>query len=189
MPNIKIDMTSGVFEAEGSEDFLRYLMSEFRTFSLSTPSSTTNRETPADAGDDTPATSPKRAPARRSKRKLSAPSEGASGGTTNYSPSVKKGLDLNGIKEFVAPFELKTHPEKILAYSVFLRDKKEINPIEADDIFTAYRYTQEKPAGAFLQSIRDTSHKKDWVDYQSPTHITVTPLGDTHFLHDLPKKG
>ena len=188
MPSLKIDLNVGVLEAEGSESFLREILGEFQKLGIQARNPMPTHAGPHLNEDEEPENqaADKKPPKRRAKRKVQ--KEAETGAVSNYSPSVKKSLNLNGIVDFVAPYKLSTHPEKILAFSMFLREKKGINPIEADDIFTAYRFANMKPAKAFLQSIRDSSHKKTWLDYQSPTSITITPLGETHFLHDLEKK-
>jgi len=190
---LKVDLLNGMLEVEGPEDFVREIHDSFRlyaTVALKFGSSggeaiATQMSAPQE-DSDVESNKRKRTP----RRKRADSGDGNSGvKPSQYSPTVIKNLDLNGIKEFVSPFSLKSHPDKVLVYAIFLRDKKDISPCTADQIYTAYRFVGEKTPTAFLQAIRDASTKKDLVDYQSPNNITVTHIGDNRFLHDLQKNG
>ncbi len=104
-----------------------------------------------------------------------------------YVPAVIKDLKLDGLREYYRGFAARTHTEKVLIFATFLRDEKGFNPCTANQIYTCYRFVAERTPDALLQAIRDASKKKDYVDYQSTESITVTPIGDNVFLHDLAK--
>jgi hypothetical protein len=194
---LKVDLSAGILEVEGPEEFVREIHEAFRSYAsaqvrVRTPnqasplSDAAPEEGAGTSNQDAQTTSTRKKAASR--RPRPAPNEGAVR-ATQYAPAVIRDLDLKGLKEFIAPYTLNGHSDKILAFGMFLRDEKGIHPFTADHLYTAYRFVGERTPGAFLQAIRDASKKKDLVDYQSPTQISVTHIGENRFLHDLPKAG
>tara|TARA_R110000751_G_scaffold2018_5_gene8144 strand:+ start:75997 stop:76572 length:576 start_codon:yes stop_codon:yes gene_type:complete len=188
MPSIKFDLKNMVVEAEGSDEFVDKAITRFE--SLLAQNAIPQVENGGTSGSDASERRVKRAtvtiPKRKPKRtnQLSKDNGAAVGA---YRPSMNKQLDLSGLPAFAARYTTSKHAEKILVFCMFLRDELSRPSITADDIFTAYRFAHEKPAKAFIQSIRDACSKQGWVDYKSPTEIEITPLGETHFRHDLEK--
>ncbi|HEX8193580.1 MAG TPA: hypothetical protein VF552_11850 [Allosphingosinicella sp.] len=194
---LKVDLSAGVLEVEGPEDFVREIHEAFRSYApqqarpLTKPEPLLRQEAASDGTNGAADSEPQAAPKRRkgsSRRAKTATAEGAVR-PTQYAPTVIRDLDLKGLKEFIAPYTLNGHADKILAFGMYLRDQMGIHPFSADHLYTAYRFVGERTPGAFLQAIRDASKKKDLVDYQSPTHISITHIGENRFLHDLPQAG
>lgn len=194
---LKVDLSAGILEVEGPEDFVREIHDAFRSYvpsrvtSSNQPGQSFSQDTDQEGLNANPEQDVQVTPKRKrpgARRPRATPPEGAVR-PTQYAPAVIRDLDLRGLKEFVAPYALNGHSDKILAFGMFLRDKKGIHPFTADHLYTAYRFVGERTPGAFLQAIRDASKKKDLVDYQSPTQISITHIGENRFLHDLPKAG
>lgn len=188
MPSLKFDLKSMVLEAEGSDEFVSSAITRFE--SLLKQGSIPRDGISGSAGSNASETSGEKAMAaspRRKPRRSNSPSKENGDAVGAYSPSMNKQLDLSGLPAYAARYKTSKHAEKILVFCMFLRDELSRPTITADDIFTAYRFAHEKPAKVFIQSIRDASSKQGWVDYKSPTEIEITPLGETHFLHDLEK--
>ena len=108
----------------------------------------------------------------------------------NYVPTFDANLNLKDLGSFYDKFEPKSHPEKILIFSVFLRDYMEKSTCSANDIFTCYRTVkdQTKIPEAFIQALRDT-HKAGYITYTSPEKTEVSIAGENHFNGKLKKKG
>lgn len=188
MPSIKFDLKSMVVEAEGSDEFVDRAIARFEAL-LKQGAIPQDRITELTGSDTSEGRAEKsKVTASKRKPKRSSQSSKESGDAVRaYSPSMNKQLDLSGLTAFAARYKTSNHAEKILVFCMFLKDELSRPIITADDIFTAYRFAHEKPAKVFIQSIRDASSKQGWIDYKSPTEIEITPLGETHFLHDLEK--
>ncbi|MSP42968.1 MAG: hypothetical protein EXR08_06325 [Alphaproteobacteria bacterium] len=76
---------------------------------------------------------------KKSRRPRRAPkSEDTVKPKSEYTPSFNKNLDLAKLENFYDRCLPKNHSEKILIFSVFLRDELKIDPCTANDIYTCY---------------------------------------------------
>ena len=61
-------------------------------------------------------------------------------------------------------------------------------PFSANQIFTCYKITKERPPQAFAKALNDARSNHHFFKYETLDEISVTHFGDTHFDHDLKKK-
>ncbi len=102
---------------------------------------------------------------------------------------MDKDLDTSGLSAFYGQFQAKNHPEKILIFLKFLEEESGIESPNTDQVYTCYEVSNERVPKAFAQAFHDASGRKfGFIDYTSPTELSVTVLGNNHFKHDLKRK-
>jgi hypothetical protein len=186
---VLINTREGTIQIEGDSDFVKEVYSDFKHLimpamqSIPLPAEETFNDTSGGT-----ATKPKTRKKSGARKASNSDSSGA--GVNPDNPSLDKHLDTTGVREFYAQYAPKNHPEKILIFARFLKDKKGVESANTDQIYTCYNAVGEKPAAAFAQSFRDTSSRKfGYIEYKSATDISLTFIGNRHFDHDLKKKG
>lgn len=185
---ILINAQEGIIEVEGETSFVREVYTDFKDLIIPLMENTFAMEQ-----DESKLASCEPSPKPKTRKKTGtkkvAKSEGVPGVNPD-NPSLDKQLDTSGVREFYAQYEPKNHPEKILIFMRFLKDKVGIDSPNTDQVYTCYSAVGEKPAAAFAQSFRDTSSKKfGFIEYKSANDVTLTFIGNRHFDHDLKKKG
>jgi hypothetical protein len=177
---IRIDLTQGIIEAEGTEEFVLSIYTDFKEQIQQTPvkqrsQTKTRRKTIAKKEKGESA----------KKRKIS---------TGKTPPKIIKNLDLSGkgkkfsLKDFYEQYSPKSNFEKNLVFCYYLQQVIEHTPITVDHVFTCYRHIKGiKPPKALAQSLLDTAHHKGWIDTSSLENIEVSIAGINHLEHDLAK--
>ncbi len=202
---LRINLAEGTFEAEGEDEFVKAMHSEFqdyvgRFFGERATRRSPELTPPADeiedrseevaAGDDLNDTETgarvKRNPVRR--RRVSNSSETAGTKKLKYEPRVDPDLKLPGLVEAFSSYELKGHKDMVLFFAHYLSNDAGIVPFTADHIFTCYRIVKEKPPTAFAQALYDARKVRHFIKFEKLDAIYVTHIGDTAFEHDLKKK-
>jgi len=197
---LKIDLVNGVLEAEGDDAFVRSIHSEFRSYvgEFFKPSPRKSAAIlasvePADTvGDDDAMPSERSAGGERKRgvrsRRRGGASEGGAARKATYEPKVDPDLKLPGLTELFQQYELKTHKEKILFFGHYLQNVAGKSPFSANQIYTCYKITKDRPPQAFAKALNDARSNYHFFKYETLDEISVTHLGDTHFDHDLKKK-
>jgi len=174
---IRIDLVQGIIEAEGSEEFVRLIYSEFKARLNAMPAAPPPVARGAKGGD----TSSVRSAREKTRR-------------TNYVPKIVKDLDLSGkngkesLKTFFGKFEAATNYERNLIFVYYLRQICERSPVGMDDVFTCYRTVGIKAPEDLYSSLFDTARHKGWVEVKSVEDVDITVPGINQLEHDLPKK-
>lgn len=186
MSNAKlhIDVAQGIFEAEGSEDFVWKVYEDFRDNLQS------NMAVPEPAAVQTPAgtkdaQSQAGGSVRKARVKRSASNKTAKDavpGLSGYKPSIVDNLDTLGIKEFIAPYATTNHSNNIVAFLKFLESKGR-KPATFDEVFTCYRDAGLKVPVAFGQAFIDTRGKKGFIEFTGANDVELTIRGVNHIDH------
>lgn len=189
---LKIDLAQGLLEVEGEDDFVREVFDKFRASAQQwVPKTTITAASLGGAEVDTvepgsasvPATTKSR---RRRKMTVSSADDTTKrASAASYEPRMDQNLKPDGLAEFIAPFAPSSHPEHILVFAMYLRQRHNLETVTADQIYTCYRFAKVKWARAYLQSLRDAQSKKLWIAMEDPLHIRVTNLGEQYFEHDM----
>ena len=184
---IKIDLSQGIIEAEGSESFVMNVYSDFKE-KMEASAVTENNSSSADVKQSTPKkkqAASKKAASAKAKKKPS-----------GQIPSIVKTLDLSGgstcerLKEFYAKYEAKSNFDKNLIFIYYLDHKLGLSGITVDHIFTCYRDIPGiKVPEALRQSLLDTNNRKGWIDTSDTDNLKVTTPGVNYLEHDMPSKG
>lgn len=202
---LRINLNEGTFEAEGDDEFVKEMHSEFqeyvgrffgeRTNKLSpelrpSDGSSEDQHEKAIEDDDTDsgdaAARQKRSTPRR--RRVGSSAETAGTKKLRYEPRVDPDLKLPGLVEAFNSYELKGHKDMVLFFAHYLSHNAGITPFTADHVFTCYRIVKEKPPTAFAQSLYDARKVRNFIKFEKLDVIYITHIGDTHFEHDLKKK-
>lgn len=182
---IHINIPSGIVEVEGEENFVLSVYSEFKELLIKKFQETHG----ISFKNEDNLQSNKGEKKRRVSKKTNRNSDNSNQKVKQYSPTLDKTLDLSLLPEFFGKYIAKSHPEKILLFAVFLREKLNISPCTADQLYSCYIKLKERLPKVFLQAIRDTHGKKNgFVDYKAVDDIFITTIGENYFNHDLPRK-
>lgn len=175
---IKIDLSQGLIEAEGSEDFVKLIYSDFKD-KLQEMHKGKQKEVEGK---------------REGKEKvIKRPSKPRKGKPSILAQPLKlvKDLDLSGIngkpslREFYGQYSPKGFKEKNLIFCYYLQEQIKHTPVTVNKVFTCYRHMGIKTPKAFHQSLWDTSHLKGWIDTSSLEDIKVPVAGINYIEHDM----
>jgi hypothetical protein len=196
MTNVKlhINITQGIIDAEGDQDFVWRVYEDFRDRLGSIPNLSSTPVSEEEGRGEPPETASSSSPAedtpkKRSSRRKLAPAQ-ASGtankekvaGITGHKPRILNNLDTTGLKEFLSQYKLTNNINIIVVLTRFL-ETKTITPASLDAYFTCYRDAGLKLPEAFGQAFSDVRSKKGFIDFTGPDDITLTIRGTNHLDH------
>lgn len=172
---IRVDLSQGIIEAEGSEDFVREVYSDFRD-RIQARVHPIAEGRPLEVKTTPPAKKPRAKPAK----------------TSQPTPAIVKDLDLTakgdvpGLREFYQQFNPKTNFERNLIFVYYLKQIRSMPGITVNHVFTCYRDIPDlKVPGALHDSLWDTSRRRGWLDTSSSEDIKLTIAGINYLEHDL----
>lgn len=183
---LRIDLSQGIIEAEGSEEFVSSIYSDFKDNLKTIPSGRGKRQ----AASSSVPTSKKNHSVNKITVHKKAKSNPPKSKTT---PTVLKNLDLGGgsnlsLKEFFNKYIPKNNMERNLVFAYYLQHIVEEEPITLEHIFTCYRHMKLKSSKAIHQSLVDTSRIHGWLDTSSMNDIKVPISGMNHIEHEMKKR-
>lgn len=195
MTNVKlhINLSQGIIDAEGEQDFVWRVYEDFRDRLGSAPfpvppASAEEVRAEVDEAEETSSSAEGKRKKRASKRRSAAtqisgaPSKEKTAGITGHKPHILNNLDTTGLKEFLSRYKLTNNTNIIVAMTRFL-ETKSINPASLDAYFTCYRDAGLKVPEAFGQAFADIRSKKGFIDFTGPDDITLTIRGTNHLDH------
>ena len=190
-----INLTEGILEVEGSEEFVRSIYHDFReqvsvtAANKLTPLNTVQQIEPPIKEVDAPTQ-------RKSRRPISSATKPrAASGTkpkaAEYKPLFNTSLNLAELPGFYAAFNPTSHNEKILCFAVFLRDRLTMSPCTANDIYTCYfsLKSQTKMPEAFHQAFITARNRTHFIEVEWPEKIEITIAGDNFYNEKLRRVG
>lgn len=197
---LKIDLSQGMIEVEGSEALILELYSDFKDRFKHMPiSSIQPKLSPTEVGMDVPQAEPIAAlPAPTAPAKVTTATKSSTSAPrkvkrpSKEEPKLLSDLDLNQgplgrLKEFHAKYAPKTNMEQNLIFTYFLRDGLGLEEISEDHLYTCYRAVSVKVPKALRQSVLDTANTKGWLGTDSTGTIKLTTAGRNHIEHDMEK--
>jgi hypothetical protein len=189
---LAINLSEGTVQVEGSEEFVRFIYQDFRDSlskqvvvrPFSARSIEANSTPPLLEGES-------KAP-KRSARKTSTSGSSEKQRSVIYKPKFNTQLDLSGLEQLFDEWKPENNFEKILIFAAFLRDKLNIAPCSADDIYTCFatlnRKGKTKIPEAFVQAFRDAQHRTHYIEFKSLQEIEITIPGDNR-LNEKSRQG
>jgi len=181
---IRIDLTQGVVEAEGTEAFVQSIYADFKerveaitSAVVSPPKKRTPQKKSSDPEE------PKLSKGKRTKK-------------GRRIPKIAGDLDLSGgkkgqsLRDFAVKYVASSNFERNLVFVYYLHQVAVVTPITIDQVFTCYRNLPGvKVPGNLEQSLIDTRAHKGWIDTTSLDDLKVTIPGINYLEHDMKKAG
>ena len=118
----------------------------------------------------------------------------SAGGISTQVPKRIDDLDLGHSSEpdSFGSYVLEKAPESNFEFNAvtvhYLAEKKKIDAITIDHIYTCYDLVNRPIPEAFVQSLRDTKKKKGYINIDDWNSIKLATKGKNLVVHDLPKK-
>ena len=200
---LKIDLSLGILEVEGSESFVRAIYEEFKAQFLGEQA----------ADDKTKPTRRRRTTSTRKKSKVEPkPSEAQVATTpTKTTPVVEsppkrhkpapaptytyvKDLELGSTPDHPSLVEFMdsklpiTNEELNLVFLYYLQHTIKHKSITADDVYTCYRKANIRAPINLENSLQLTAKQRDWINIGDNGHMSVTAAGKRYVENQLPKK-
>lgn len=185
MARIKIDLASGVFEAEGDEKFLNELYSDFKNGIAENQAK--RQLTQASSADST-------AKEEVDTKTANSKKVAKVAGRRKESYSIVKDLDLSSknqgqsLRDFYKEKAPTSGMERATVFVYYLEKKAGITSIAPDHIYTCYKEVGVPVPKALKQSLLDTASRKGSIDTSDLGSITLTTVGENMVEYDLPKK-
>jgi hypothetical protein len=176
---LNIDLKQGLLHVEGTEEFVRSIYDDFKSRLTAAAATQTPAPIPA-AGNNGGGKGEGRKSSPRTKS-----------GRGEFEPVFNRDLDTSKVAAYYGQFEAKNHPEKILVFSMFLKEVLNMEKITGNDIFTCYTAmkSETKTPKAFAQALRDAEGKNfHYIEVKAWDDIIVPISGSNYFHHDLKKK-
>lgn len=195
---LRIDLSMGLIEVEGSEAFILELYGDFKDRISQSALGVTQPPQPlvqpTQTVDPAAAEIPQVSVAKASMalKPVAAVASRKLKRSKKEEPKLLTDLDLNHgtlgrLKDFHAKYALKTNMEHNLVFAYFLKDGMGLEEIGEDHLFTCYRTVGIKIPRALRQSVLDTAQTKGWIDTDATGLIRLTTVGRNHIEHDLAK--
>jgi hypothetical protein len=202
---LKIDLTQGILEVEGTESFVKIIYNDFKTHfagidaveeDLKPPRRTRKRKTKAKKVQETTAV-----PASVLEfvtEEDPDKAEQKSGRQEPVSPmpvyTQIEGLDLGAadgrlsLVDFMdAKFPL-TNEERNIVFLYYLQHDLKLKSITADHIYTCYRHAKIRVPLNLENSLRITNDQHKWIKTTKAGKMTLTAAGKQYVEKQLPKK-
>lgn len=184
---LHINIPQGIIDIEGEPKFVMEIYSDFKGQLLS------QLKTPADSslqsGGHSNKSEGKGQPKKRTPPRKKTKPEADNTGIDADSPQLDKELDTSGLADFYNQFELKNNAEKILVFSKFLIEQRNIENPNTNQFYTCYWDLKETIPKVFSQAFRDAHGRNyGYINYNSSTDIKITTLGTNYFNRGLKRK-
>lgn len=178
---LKINLSEGLLEVEGSESFVNSIYEDFKgnlLHSKPIKPKETKSTTVTATETKTEIKKPKTNSSPKPKKKVKAKSQSIVS-DLNLRPKDGKSLD-----DFISVLNVKTNLERNVAFLYYLIHEIKISGIGLDHIFTCYRHLKARVPAAFYQSIADTG-VKGWIGTSDTEDLSLTSIGLNYVEHDM----
>ena len=199
---LKIDLTQGILEVEGSETFVKAIYNDFKAQFVQGEGSEAEEVKPAarrrrvrknavKTRAAEPAAVPVEIPAQPAGREEPPPAKVVVPAPTY---ARLKDLHLGATKEHSSLVEFMdaklpiTNEERNLVFLYFLQHLLHLSTITIDHVYTCYREANIRAPLNLEHSLRSTANQKDWIQINDNGHLAVTPEGKLYVEKQLPKK-
>ncbi len=183
---IRIDISQGIVEAEGTEAFVSRIYADFKDklqpggLETKVEGQKKRKQRKAALAAKEEDTTPKKKAKRTNK------------GIRN--PQICRDLDLSGgkggesLRDFFSKFAPSSNLERNLVFVYYLKQLARIEAITIDHVFTCYRNISSlRTSGNLEQSLIDTRSRKGWIGTASLDDIQLEVAGINYIEHDMKK--
>ncbi len=180
---LKIDLTQGILEVEGSETFVRNIYRDFKIQFLGEEAVEEEKPT-------------RRRRSRKSTRSKSTKSSPAKAEPAPKPPPYNLVPDLNlgatkdhpSLVEFMDSKLPITYVERNLVFLYYLQYLLKQKPVTMDHVYTCYREAKIRAPLDLDSSLKMTAKDKGWITIAEDGHMSVTPSGKRYVEEQLPQK-
>lgn len=205
---LKIDLSQGVLEVEGSETFVKAIYSDFKAHFTGEESSEDlfrrkQSRTPKSTRTQTRSKSTTRAKSTRAPAKSTSDTSQTDDAETSApeKPRSKRppykyldDLDLtstNGRPSLAEYMDTKlpiTNEERNLVFLYYLQFMLKLGQITIDHIYTCYKAVKIRAPLSMENSLESTAKQRRWIKANKNGTFKVTPAGKLYVEKQLPKK-
>ena len=214
---LKIDLTQGILEVEGSESFVKIIYNDFKTHfagiedveeDLKPPRRTRKRkpaakkvEQPASVSAPTPVSAPTSVPASILEFVVEDDPDQSEPELPRKKPSPPmpvytqiEGLDLGAADDRLSLVEFMdvkfplTNEERNIVFLYYLQHNLKLKSISSDHIYTCYRHAKIRVPLNLDNSLRITADQHNWIKTTKAGKMTLTAVGKQYVEKQLPKK-
>lgn len=188
---LRVDLSQGVLEVEGDESFVRAVFENFQAQMQLVRHASPRRE-PAmieqvveeiPTVDATPTKPAKKSVRSRSPERRTGDTNAK--GMKNWNFKLDNSIQIDGLSDFIKPYAIKNHSERILLYGKYL-ETIGIYPFNANHVYTLYSVRKDKMPIAFVQAFIDARGSKyQYVGFENLDSIEFTIAGINHFNHHM----
>jgi hypothetical protein len=201
---LKIDLSHGILEVEGSETFVRAIYKDFKTqFVQGEPAEEETETTTRRRRSRKPR--PKAGPQRAEPVLPAAPAAEPAAAVepvtaikvpTPVTPPYTriKDLDLSATTEHPSLGEFMdsklpiTNEERNLVFMYYLQYLLNVETITMDHVYTCYREVRIRAPLNLEHSLRTTANQKNWITASDADQFAVMPEGKLYVEKQLPKR-
>ncbi|RME69623.1 MAG: hypothetical protein D6784_18115 [Chloroflexi bacterium] len=186
---LKIDLSLGILEVEGTEAFVRAIYNDFKVQFL---------------GEEAVELDVAGRRRRRTARQAEEPSEAEAAPVEPAPPAepsktepthrylehldLSAGPDRPSLVDFMDSKFPVTNDERNLVFVYYLQYLLKEKSITPDHVYTCYREAKIRAPIDMEKSLRLTAQQRRWVRVTKTGKVSVTPLGRRYLEHELPKK-
>lgn len=206
---VKIDLTQGVLEVEGSETFVKAIYNDFKAHFIDQEAPTEELTTPAKSRRPRTPKKVEPAPEPAVVEEVAAPVvEPVSAPeppvvepvvepkTPPVVPTYTFMQNLNlaaadghaSLVEFMDSKLPITNEERNLVFLYYLQQILKVKPITIDHIFTCYRQAKIRAPLNLENSLRHTAEQHGWIKLNQNGNMTLSPEGKLYVEKQLPNK-
>lgn len=203
---LKIDLSHGILEVEGSETFVRAIYKDFkaqfvqgetteeeaetttrrRRSRKSRPKAGPQRAEPA--VQPVPAIVPAAVPELEPVTTIQVPTPTAAAYTRLKDLDLSATAEHPSLGEFMDSKLPITNEERNLVFMYYLQYLLKVDTITMDHVYTCYREVRIRAPLNLEHSLRTTANQKNWITASDEDQFTVTPEGKLYVEKQLPKR-
>lgn len=192
---LKIDLSQGLLEVEGSESFVRTIYSDFKTHFAGIVEAAEEGKKPRRSRKSAVAPTSKRTAAKKATKQQTPPT--VKEATPESKPQIAtptysyvEGLDLGAkndrpaLVEFMdAKFPI-TNEERNIVFLYYLEQMLKLKSVTPSHIYTCYRAAKIRAP----LNIENSLTRRDWIELTEDGQLTLTKNGKDYVEKQLPKR-
>ncbi len=204
---LKIDLSQGILEVEGSETFVKAIYKDFKIQFLGEETAEEETKKPARAGKRGKAAKSRAKPVPKPRpAQVKKPAKPAKTVVTPKPPPKPKksppapsytyveDLELGATDDHLSLVEFMdsklpiTNEERNLVFLYYLQHVIKRKPIKIDDVYTCYRKGNIRAPLNLENSLKMTAEHENWIRITKIGNMSVTAAGKRYVDQQLPKK-
>jgi len=185
---LRIDLTQGILEVEGSETFVKGIYTDFKShFITEATPPTEEKKTTRTRRSKTTTVKPK-APITTNKSLPTPQTTPPDPGYTMLKLTLGATKKRAGLIEFTDAKVPITNEERNLVFLYYLQQTLKLKEIRVDHIYTCYKHVKARVPVDIENSLTTTAKQHEWLEVNEIGIITITTKGIDYVENNLPIK-